>query len=380
MDDKKWIRQFRVYHETAWDALQDIARRFPGYVTSVVPFDNRGTLFMGMPDQPYFFTATEDGNTRKIFKNAINIANAENAVDDGEPLSEASDLNAKVFRSYHMKDSEHHIIANNIKINLDNFYNKITVEFKTRPKNRKSNSFSLSADDSIKNKYVKEKVVFEQNCETDLSARFYALGNLLLTTKEVYDGELIMLGDPSIKPHDTIVISDAYNRMYGPIEVREVVHSFDRESGFTTTVVPDLVVHVNNPFKIAALMATSFKINALSFAVASKWLAAPLGHQGAAVSSFLKNTDPNHNLEKGFYSSVFGRSGWQRAHREPIGISPLVYNGKPYIAGFEGMKSEEWMVRKWEGWVKAFDEFKAGTRTVYNVFGNALSHNPEGVE
>ena len=371
MDDSKWIRQFKLYHTTAWEALQDITRRFPGYITSVVPFDNRGTLFFGIPDQPYFFTATNDANTRKMFENSINTSVAKKALSDGEPLSEAKDLNAKVFRSYHMKDSEHHIIANNIKINLDNFYNKVTIEYKVKPGLgvKLNGSFPLSADDTMPEKYIKEKVIYEQNCESDLAARSYALGNLILCTKEAYDGELIMLGDPSIKPHDTIVISDSYNRMHGPIEVREVIHNFDREAGFTTTVVPDLVVHINNPFKLSALAVSALK----QFAV----MHSPFGQTtdliAKALSSISKKYAPDNkrnNMINDFWQFViYAKAGWRKAHREPIGISPLIYNGKPYIAGFEGMKSEDWMTRTWEQWVKAAGELKAGTQSVYKVLG-----------
>jgi hypothetical protein len=39
---------------------------------------------------------------------------------------------------------------------------------------------------------------------------------------------------------------DEYTDMYGPVEVEEVIHTFDQNNGFITEVVPSLVVNVNH--------------------------------------------------------------------------------------------------------------------------------------
>lgn len=41
---------------TAWDVIQDIINYTPGYVAAVVPYDFEATLFVGRPEQPYFWT------------------------------------------------------------------------------------------------------------------------------------------------------------------------------------------------------------------------------------------------------------------------------------------------------------------------------------
>ncbi|HKZ41120.1 MAG TPA: hypothetical protein VJ044_09165, partial [Candidatus Hodarchaeales archaeon] len=42
--------------KTGWDVIQDIVSYTPGYVAAVVPYDSEATLFVGRPEQPYFWT------------------------------------------------------------------------------------------------------------------------------------------------------------------------------------------------------------------------------------------------------------------------------------------------------------------------------------
>ena len=42
--------------KTAWDVIQDIINYSPGYIAAVRPYDMEATLFVGRPEQPYFWT------------------------------------------------------------------------------------------------------------------------------------------------------------------------------------------------------------------------------------------------------------------------------------------------------------------------------------
>lgn len=59
--------------------------------------------------------------------------------------------------------------------------------------------------------------------------------------KDMYEGELCIIGDSSIKPFDSMCFSDTYEDMYGTTEIETVIHNFNATTGFTTTIVPDLV-------------------------------------------------------------------------------------------------------------------------------------------
>jgi hypothetical protein len=45
----KWV----IPPQSAWDAIQEITRHRPGTIAQVVPYDSRGTLFVGQPEQAY---------------------------------------------------------------------------------------------------------------------------------------------------------------------------------------------------------------------------------------------------------------------------------------------------------------------------------------
>lgn len=282
------------------------------------------------------------------------------------PLALGQDPRWKTFRKYHFKDSFHHIIANNIKIDLNNFYNRIVVEFYgdiggatiIDQKKASRNYFELLADDSIPPDYWKTKVVFEENAERYYQARNYALGNLLQTTAKLYDGELVMLGDAEIKPYDFVYINDSYTNMYGPVEVAEVVHRFTRETGFMTTVIPELVVHVNNPSSVSdTWLAQTATLGMAGLAAAAVTAAVMSGLVATiAVGSILMIPSVRDTI----FPAIFGKLGFSAEIREPIGITPLIYNGKPYVAGFEGMRSESYIVSLTNRVVKYIEDFGTG--------------------
>lgn len=81
----------------------------------------------------------------------------------------------------------------------------------------------------------------------ELTARRVALGHLKESIKDIYGGELTVIGNPDIRPHDLVYLADVYERMYGIFEVEQVVHHFTPEMGFITSIKPNAFVTVNDP-------------------------------------------------------------------------------------------------------------------------------------
>jgi hypothetical protein len=94
-----------------------------------------------------------------------------------------------------------------------------------------------------------------QGAPDELSARRIALAHLKESIKDIYQGELIVIGSPDIRPHDLVYLSDIYERMYGIFEVEQVIHHFTPELGFITSITPNALVTVNDP---ARWFATSW--------------------------------------------------------------------------------------------------------------------------
>ncbi|MFZ4104974.1 hypothetical protein [Flavobacterium sp.] len=81
----------------------------------------------------------------------------------------------------------------------------------------------------------------------ELMSRRVALAHLRESLKDIYSGELIVIGSPDIRPHDLVYLADVYERMYGIFEVEQVVHHFTPNMGFITSITPNALVTVNDP-------------------------------------------------------------------------------------------------------------------------------------
>ena len=190
----------------------------------------------------------------------------------GEPVMEIR----QPFQRIHYLSSFSHIISNQIQENLNNVStvitavsdgkNPVTVALdKGAPSERQTETTvetGLYYDNMIGSGFLGVLHPFMHPLETfrgyaktlqgtpdELSARRVALSHLKESIKDIYGGELTIIGNPDIRPHDLVYLSDVYNRMYGIFEVEQVVHHFTSEMGYVTTVTPNALVTVNDPSK-----------------------------------------------------------------------------------------------------------------------------------
>jgi len=80
-----------------------------------------------------------------------------------------------------------------------------------------------------------------------------ALSRLREGLKDIYQGEILIIGDPDIRPHDLIYIGDVYSRIYGMCEVEQIVHHFTPDQGFVSSITPNALVTVNDPARWSML-------------------------------------------------------------------------------------------------------------------------------
>jgi hypothetical protein len=81
----------------------------------------------------------------------------------------------------------------------------------------------------------------------ELMAKRVALAHLKESLQDIYGGEIIVIGNADIRPHDMVYLADVYERMYGLFEVEQVVHHFTPEMGYITSITPNALVTVNDP-------------------------------------------------------------------------------------------------------------------------------------
>ena len=83
---------------------------------------------------------------------------------------------------------------------------------------------------------------YTSNVRSHAMALRYGMSSLIYGMKEMYTGELLVLGNPRMKPWDVCFLFDQYNKMAGPIEIKAVTHMFSFETGFLTEIVPNAIV------------------------------------------------------------------------------------------------------------------------------------------
>ena len=100
------------------------------------------------------------------------------------------------------------------------------------------NTLKTKCNEALREDFCRYLNTRERNCEGSDWAYRYAQSYLFKCLKDLYQGEIVITGEPAMKPYDQVFLYDAYNDMAGPIEVEQVTHIFSQETGFVTVIVP----------------------------------------------------------------------------------------------------------------------------------------------
>jgi hypothetical protein len=310
----------------------------------------------------------------------------------------------KPFRSYHVVTSNNHIIYNNIQSDAGNSFNTVTIGYSDKAAEMKDGeivgggdeeTFTLRADGGLLDEDVRELYERYENCVGYEQAKQYAVSRLKQALEMGYNGSLVIIGNPAIKPSDIVYIFDEYNDMYGPIEVEQVVHKMSHQNGFITEITPSMCVHVNQwstistadamgyiaehalrqvgmpslatiqsqvstqAFAIAGLGALGVKAAALgasvatvgtaslgavgglaAFAAVSNWALAPIANAffNSGERSLGQNGSTNFFGLVGTF--IFRKLITKTQLNHPFRFSPLVKNGRPLLGGLPSRRTD----------------------------------------
>ena len=275
--------------KSVWDVMHICASTSSEFMTSVAPFGIRSTIFHGRPHYyyAYDYAISEDGTIRE---------------------------KRKPFQQYHMIDSFSDIIGNNIKANGANVktvavptYKGAGAFFSTPTKK----ATTLFADWDIYPEYQKTMVI-----DTGMKYKESTVGgivtNLILDNvsdnggkktawrmgatalkdsfKDMYEGEVIIIGDSSIKPYDKVFLTDIYEDMSGAFEVEAVVHSLSPDTGFTTSVFADCISTVDSRYEKLGQMWTKEIIANIAVLKTTNYLTNKVfGHSMKPILSIVAN-------------------------------------------------------------------------------------------
>lgn len=244
-----------IQDKTFWDLLHMAANSGIEYYGAIRDFGMRSTVFLGKANHYYAY--------------------AYKKVDD--KIIERR----KPFQQYHHYDSYTDIVYNSIKASEANIKTNAmgTWEASTPLWGREQATVGpIYLDMNIYPEYQKSMTVdtgllaagnggidipltdhfgekWAMNANDDKVNKELAwrmtMNVLRQTVKDMYQGELCVIGDPSIKPYDRFFMTDSYEDMEGQMEVEAVVYSMNAETGFTTTITPDVIVRHNDPHEVA---------------------------------------------------------------------------------------------------------------------------------
>lgn len=251
-----------LYDKTFWDLMHISARAGLDYNCAIRDFGFRSTIFLGQNNHYYAYGYKQQNNTVYEMR--------------------------KPFQQYHYIDYECDLIYNTIKASERDIKTNAVGLWQATKKTfgRKSATTSpMYLDINIYPEYQKSMTydtglladgngvtegclgilddipfftsmaeshwlsgskhsddqVNDDKVNVELAERM-TINALKETVKDMYSGEVAIIGNPAIKPFDSVQLRDTQEDMMGTFEVETVIHTLNAYTGFTTTIHPDLIV------------------------------------------------------------------------------------------------------------------------------------------
>ena len=258
--------------KTLWDILHLCANTGLEYIGAIRDFGFRSTIFLGKPNHYYAY--------------AYELV-------DGKVVEKR-----KPFQQFHYYDSYNDIIYNSIKASEaqmktnavgiwqssamlwgreQSTVGPIYLDMNIYPEYQKSMTVDtglLAAgnggiDIPFVDHFAEEWNLSPNDDKVNHSTAWRVTANALKTSvKDMYQGDVAVIGDPSVKPHDRCYIYDTYEDMMGQFEVEAVIHTMNGDTGFTTSIMPDVIARHDDKFEASTQALLSSTTTMISLMVA----------------------------------------------------------------------------------------------------------------
>lgn len=292
-----------IFGKSYWDIMHICASAAPDYIASTVPFGFRSSIFYGAPRFYYAYEYARDNvNQPEIDRLYEEIAQLEKQVESSTGDNQTGRIYAEIekkraeitalgttnrtitkerrkpFQQYHIYTSYGDIVTNKIRSNAQDvrtcaiglyesqgvFARKnmkrvgpLWVDYDIYPEYQKTMTVDtqLLAKGTailgdiipfynwVQNELADSEGMVQGGYELAWRMTATALKNSI---KDMYQGELIVMGDPTVKPYDKMWIEDVIERIQGCCEVEAVVHNFDVVNGYTTSIFADCIATIDD--------------------------------------------------------------------------------------------------------------------------------------
>lgn len=282
----EFFSNFNVVNKTVWDVLTTGRRMFPSSVLLVKNIEGRSTTFSGIKEQMMIgkekptslaaellakiqkkqeFKKEADsalaGDTTGIgqfvaenqLKEKTKVIGEQSLKNNGSDVidlldaansNKYTDISAYVpATNFHMINSSYNLISNQMKLD-QNCITGAKVEYNSNPEDfgYGENIFDMKANGGLKGSLTKFGYINDNSISSVGMAIKTAQGYLLEELEKMYDGAIIITGNPDVQPGDYAFVQDDLRNMSGVIKCREVQHVFTDYDGYVTIITPGMFV------------------------------------------------------------------------------------------------------------------------------------------
>lgn len=215
------------YNNTVWDIVQTLAYCSTDYIAAVHPFEMRSTLFFGKPYWRMAYKYDSHYEYDEKQKGWIRYRDLEHR---------------KPYSQMHFFGSDMDIVGNNIKASEEGVYTNVIGNYDGKQSGIVYADWDIRFDKQ-KTTVLDVQIVSRVNgldfWTSEKQAFYYSISAVRDYMKDMYKGDLIVLGDPTLKPYDTCYMQDVMTDMNGNFQIKAVTHQFSQETGFISSVQPD---------------------------------------------------------------------------------------------------------------------------------------------
>lgn len=254
--------QFELNNKSLWDIACICKSIEPDYYVGVRPFHMRSTLFMGRSHDYYAYDYGFVGGTmvekRKPFQQFHIYTSFTDIINNGIAVS-TKDIKTCAVGMYEVSGFAGAKVSKKTDAQwVDrNIYPEYQKTSYVDTKLFGQPSRQLGALSDVVNFFFGgiTNSTFDRACDEKGKVRNHHATAVKMTIdalkdgmKGMYQGQLTIIGDPSVMPQDRMLINDSYNSITGQCLVRNVVQVFSTEDGYKTVLTPDLITaQVGNP-------------------------------------------------------------------------------------------------------------------------------------
>lgn len=235
-----------LYDKSVWDVLNICASIGDDHVVAVHPFGFRNTIFSGKTWYNLHYDYIVDGKTvvgtaSKPFRQ-VHVYDSVSSILDNSIITTEENMKTVAVGVYmnegEMDTTSPVYVDTNIwpekqrVVNIDTTMNAQGIRMLENPV---ANIPGINLVTSALNKPF--KWYFDEGVALKITAR-----GLSDYVRDMYDGYLTVVGDPSVKPYDQMMINDTHNSISGPADVKEVTQIMNHQVGYITMIKPDAVV------------------------------------------------------------------------------------------------------------------------------------------